>query len=363
MGCIDARDLSFEENLDTVRKELSQSLYQYDAACRVIARLVKERDEARRALSQMGGATTSNNNNNNDDAMDVDDNSTSTEGGLPQNILSDIESMSAKLSKGRKKRPKPSTLPKKDAMKTFTRVSKSKIRSAKSSCIDLHATDEKTVVLGDASGSIRLFDKSTNKAVATLKGHKKAVTTVTFDRFSIDSDVFYSTSEDATVSMWNRSSAKKYDTVAELTGVHTDGVTDLSIHPTGKYVATCSKDGTWAFHEVISKDDKTFEFQTHLHVKSDSGISALQFHPDGALVAIGLTNGRLDVYQIKTCSSKSAAKPAVSMHMDGSSPLSFSENGYYLACGDDKNSGEPFDLRKPEVSMTAITRSLRMVRR
>ena len=103
--------------------------------------------------------------------------------------------------------------------------------------------------------------------------------------------------------------------------MYTDGVTDLSIHPTGKYVATCSKDGTWAFHEVISKDDKTFEFQTHLHVKSDSGISALQFHPDGALVAIGLTNGRLDVYQIKTCSRKVLRNPRCPCIWTDLSPL------------------------------------------
>ena len=36
-----------KQNLDIVRKELSHALYQYDAACRTIARLVKEKDEAK----------------------------------------------------------------------------------------------------------------------------------------------------------------------------------------------------------------------------------------------------------------------------------------------------------------------------
>lgn len=38
---------ALKQNLDIVRKELSHALYQYDAACRTIARLVKEKDEAK----------------------------------------------------------------------------------------------------------------------------------------------------------------------------------------------------------------------------------------------------------------------------------------------------------------------------
>ena len=41
---------TLKQALDTTRQELSQSLYQQDAAYRVIARLMKERDEARAAL-------------------------------------------------------------------------------------------------------------------------------------------------------------------------------------------------------------------------------------------------------------------------------------------------------------------------
>lgn len=71
------------EQLSRTREELATALYQHDAAVRVIARLTKERDEARDALSKItvapsaGGAS-------NGDAMAVDNE------GLPEGLVEHV---------------------------------------------------------------------------------------------------------------------------------------------------------------------------------------------------------------------------------------------------------------------------------
>jgi hypothetical protein len=78
---------TLQQNLEQTRRELSSALYQHDAAVRVIARLTKERDEAREALSNISvGATRS---TGAGDAMQVD----ST--GLPQAVLERVENTQA----------------------------------------------------------------------------------------------------------------------------------------------------------------------------------------------------------------------------------------------------------------------------
>ncbi len=44
---------AMKQHLETVRAELAHSLYQHDAACRVISRLIKERDGARETQGEI----------------------------------------------------------------------------------------------------------------------------------------------------------------------------------------------------------------------------------------------------------------------------------------------------------------------
>ena len=75
---------SLRQQLAQTRQELSTALYQHDAAVRVIARLTRERDEAREALSKItinaGGAVGSG------DEMQIDSH------GLPEAIAAQVDS-------------------------------------------------------------------------------------------------------------------------------------------------------------------------------------------------------------------------------------------------------------------------------
>merc|ERR1719231_1299734 len=67
-------NFTLKQHLEATRHELSQALYQHDAACRVIARLLKERDEAKASLTALetqianGNLMVINNNEDNYDA-------------------------------------------------------------------------------------------------------------------------------------------------------------------------------------------------------------------------------------------------------------------------------------------------------
>lgn len=78
---------TLKQNLAQTRQELSTALYQHDAAVRVIARLTRERDEAREALSKVSIGSRAGPTNG--DAMQVD----ST--GLPEALIAKVDETKA----------------------------------------------------------------------------------------------------------------------------------------------------------------------------------------------------------------------------------------------------------------------------
>lgn len=344
---------TLKKHLDTVRQELSQALYQHDAACRVIARLVKERDEALEALSSMQAqlAQRAPAQAASSDAMDVDGQAANgASSGIPAAALENMIEVSKKLSKGRKKRSKAKTMPKKDAMKTCAEQSRHKIEGSLQ-CVDLHR-DQNLLALGDSDGTVKLFDKSAEKVVSKLSGHSGAVLGVLFDKSRNDRDTFYSCSADSTVRLWSRASANaEYATVAEVK-THSAAVTGMTVHATGNYIVTSSEDGSWAFHDVSNAGAVKLYSQPSF---GDAGFSAVQFHPDGVLLGTGTANGKILIFDLKSTNPKPVAEFAVEGRVNS---LSFSENGYYMASGHVVGATgvvKLWDLRKREMMIKSDT--------
>lgn len=104
---------TLKQHLDATRQELSSALYQHDASCRVIAKLMRERDEAREALSNLiqNKPTTHLNSNEakstSEQEMDISPTMESV-GVLNVNVINALDSKMAELSgtrKGRKPNP------------------------------------------------------------------------------------------------------------------------------------------------------------------------------------------------------------------------------------------------------------------
>lgn len=81
---------TLRQTLAQTRQELSTALYQHDAAVRVIARLRKERDEARAALSNVSVGAARGPAQVDGDAMQVDT------AGLPSEVVARIEATEQK---------------------------------------------------------------------------------------------------------------------------------------------------------------------------------------------------------------------------------------------------------------------------
>lgn len=108
---------TLKQHLDAMRQELSQALYQHDAACRVIARLIRERDEARAALSQAQSQLAQALSSSRVGEASVID---TIPAGVSQEALNKIVTLSKALSKQRKKRTIPESLASKEQIQSWT---------------------------------------------------------------------------------------------------------------------------------------------------------------------------------------------------------------------------------------------------
>lgn len=204
---------NLRQQLDLTRKELAHSLYQHDAACRVIARLTRERDEAYQMIRQLqaNGPAKSLPSNGADDAMEVAPapiaSNVDYEKPLSESVIEELNTVCKGLSSTRKGRKAPETLLPKEEMAQISELTSYKPNKSDSkgqlTSLALKSKFQfndniydDVILVGSSDNSILLNELKTGRVCCKLTGHKAAINNALF---SSNSSMFYSASDDQTV--------------------------------------------------------------------------------------------------------------------------------------------------------------------
>ena len=320
-------------DLHGTRQELSHALYQHDAACRVISRLMKERDEAREALAnaRAAGPSAAPGKRAASDGDEAVGDGKKQRSGVPPEAIDAMTAKSKELSKARKKREISPTLASGEdigKMEVGTTAPCHATKAKGIRAIRVNPANADEVATGGADGSLALFDAAKGKRGALMTGHKKAVTDIAYA-----GDAILTSSADKTVKIW-RGGAE----AAAVAGVHEGEIVAVSAHPTNAYAVSIGGDGAWAFMDVASAECLSVQRDG---VDGGTEYTCGGFHPDGLILGTGAADSSVKIWDVKTC--KVAAK--VEGHVGAVTSMSFSENGYYLAtCA--RDGVKLWDLRK-----------------
>lgn len=317
-----------QQELEQARRELSTALYENDAAVKVLARIQKERDEARDALSKLSinGQTTE------ADSMQVDGQA------LSEELATAVSETHAVLSKTRRKRPVPEDWAAPDEVASFKvqKISDSANPVSKFLSIDdgsnrlLHAA-------GQASGSAAVFSLEQKDNIENFTSHQDGE--ISGGIFTNDNSIAVGTTTGA-IGVLDRT-----DGSLDISRIpHSGEVTSVSMHPSGKFFASTSLDKSYIFFR-IDDAEPAGGIQVAAQVTTDTPLSTGSFHPDGHLFAAGGHNGEIKIYETST------GNKAATFEIGGPvQSLAFSENGTWLAAsvkGDAEV--QVWDLRKTAV--------------
>ncbi|TKX24890.1 pre-mRNA-processing factor 19 [Elsinoe australis] len=290
-----------KQQLSETRQELSTALYYNDAAEKVIARLQKERDAARDALSRV--TVTSAANGTNGDAMQVDGPA------LPDAVISRIEQTQKELSSTRRKRPVPEDWATPDLVQSFDAVQTTDAIAPGSTFLAVDASAD-LVLVGAADSTAVVYSVSQNKALYSVKCGGGSVLAGTW--WGERTVVALSTGE---IKIFEQS--KEVATLSK----HAGAVTSVSLHPCGDILASIGADKSFVLYDLQKLAPLTQQYV-------GKGLSSAAFHPDGHLYSIGTIDGEIKLFDVKSLDnihtfSSSASAPVKA--------LTFSENGTWLA--------------------------------
>lgn len=314
---------TLQEQLSQTRMELATALYQHDAAIRVIARLTKERDEARESLASV---TVTANSTENDDTMAVDNEE------LPEALAEVVDETHKTLSKSRKKRGVPAGWASNDEIAAFEPLASEDLPVGRATSITVESADGQYAAIAGLDGTVGIFSVAAQKLERTIEVGEPLTTAL----WTAGTRIVLGTAKGA---------VKIYEAGAEVATLksHAGAVTGLAVHPSGRILASVGADKTICLYDL--------EIATRVsRAHSTASLTACAFHPDGHLLAAGTsTTGEVQVYMTKT------GELATSFVLGAPvQALVFSENGYWIAAtAKGQTTVTIFDLRKEGDAATA----------
>lgn len=298
-----------------LQTQLSNCLYENDAAKRVIARLLAERDHAKKALLNYQAQQKPE--KEQDVEMDVSE-------PLPESVQQEMDKVYASLFEQRRTKKKESINI--ELLSSYQPKTHKTIGTAKLQRVTTIDVFESFTLAGALDGSVTIVDQQ-GKQVSTIKAHKKEIVANNF----VDHSHFL-TAGDQELKYW---SFEKKNTKPKQEWSVKSNATSINIHPCGKYFITTSSVG---YELGLIENGESVAIK-----RIPSGLSCGRVHPDGLIFGTGNEKGVVSIYDLKT----NTKAFELEVFEDAVTGVSFSENGYHM-CSWSTISGKVvfFDLRK-----------------
>ena len=288
--------------LEETRRELSQALYQNDAAIRVVARISQERDTVKQQLEQWNASAASSN-----AAAASTSEATTTEEEAPsakRRKLSDIQILENDL-------PEEDVAQMSEVWAQLNKVRKPTLKAAAA-----EAPSPET--LGNTSFlEVKAWHKSTNRGISCMDSSDVLTVTAGKDKqlvvYNEDDKVVQHTFPLGAVAscvsigkgLVVAGTAKgkiscfaigESDSKGSTIDVGS-GVVDICVHPTGQHVCAATKDGKVVV--AIVQEQELQQIATFSDPDSKEIYTSAALHPDGLIYVAGTKTGKLHVWDFK----------------------------------------------------------------